>query len=128
MSEDQNITDGPVPGPNLAVLKGITWGLGVLLLAGVALVAVLVANRASREEATLVAVSGGLPPLPLIVGEQIQEVNTSGGLILITTERPLVPDSPGAIPATARRVLYLDRGKGAENWVVLPTAMGAAQP
>ncbi len=112
-------TTGEVPGPNLMVLKGIVWGLGVLLLLGMVLVAVMIIFGVSDDETVApsssvppsVAVST-LPPLPLREGEQIRSVSAGDGRVFVVLE----PVGDGA----RTRLLYTGGGLDGA-WQELPT-------
>lgn len=114
------------PPQNLAVLKGITIGLGVLLVAGMVLVAVRIATMASSDEsdpveAVATAPAGvvsapldlaTLPPLPLREGDKIASVSAANGVMIVFVE--------GADPSD-QRVMLLPVG-GAAQWSELPVA------
>lgn len=95
MTIEQNDPTPPAGGPNLMVLKGITVGLGVLLMLGFVLLAVRMGNTASGlsdEEAAppVMAVASitldALPALALAPGEQIVSMSADQGRVLLLIE------------------------------------------
>jgi hypothetical protein len=68
----------PVPG--FAAAKGIALGLGLLLIAGTALLITLLVTRESG------AAAEELPPIPLQAGERISSVSLDGDKALFVVE------------------------------------------
>ncbi len=101
--------EGHYPGPagetNLAVLKGITVGLGILLVIGTALVAVLIAFRddepAGFDEDNPLA-------LPMAEGEDVISVSTTDQEIVISIGQGDQVD----------RIVILDPQTGAQREVL----------
>lgn len=98
---DASSDDTPRP-PNLAILKGITWGLGFLLILGVALVAVKISSgMSSLDESIAVAPAAAeslaaLPSVPLRAGEKMMQISGVGqSLFLLTDQGRLLAIVPG---------------------------------
>ncbi|MEE4213067.1 MAG: hypothetical protein V2I43_27795 [Parvularcula sp.] len=89
------------PQPNFAVAKGIALGLGLLLIAGTALLIVLLVTRDGG------ASEAGIPALDLKAGERVIDVSLDGDRALFVLEdadnrqRVLLVDS-----ATGTRTEY----------------------
>lgn len=101
MTDKQN----PLPPPaNLALLKGLVWGMGVLLIAGAIGLAVRLAAVTSDDDAPAPQIAalpddlgraapapvhlglpgGTLPAIALEAGEQLGPVSVGTGLIVVT--------------------------------------------
>ncbi|MEM6650688.1 MAG: hypothetical protein AAF603_10600 [Pseudomonadota bacterium] len=113
----------PKPPPasqNLMVLKGITWGLGVLLLLGMILIAVKITSSEGEKEASLdegsmqQVVSSALPPLPLRQGEAVVAISAGEGRIFVILENE----------TAVRRIVYTT-SSSMDLWQELPTVTAA---
>ncbi|MGV6820041.1 MAG: hypothetical protein ACWA5T_06030 [Parvularcula sp.] len=85
---DQN--DQPSSGgQNLIILKGVVWGMGVLLVLGTVLIGVKIASVSSgiKTETEEAGPAASYPPVPLQAGETMANVEVDGGLIVITVEQ-----------------------------------------
>ncbi|WP_031549488.1 hypothetical protein [Parvularcula oceani] len=96
------MTDSPPPSPNLALIKGVTAGLGLLLLGGLALLVVLLFTRGTGGEG-----AAELAPLTVGPGEAIvdQAVGEDVAMFVIRGE-------------DSARVVFVDIDTGAQK--VLP--------
>ncbi|MEM1379773.1 MAG: hypothetical protein AAGH41_04020 [Pseudomonadota bacterium] len=95
----------PIPGPSVAVAKGIALGMGVLLIAGTLLLITMLVTRApSAEPVTSFAVS-------LQAGEKVTDVSLFEGQALFVIE-----DAAGE-----QRIVLLNLGTGEESPVALRT-------
>ncbi len=97
--------------PNLALLKAIVIGLGVLIVAGVIVLVVTIANRlgdmgeAKPADRAPPTASFGRLEIPAAPQAEILAASTSGGTILLTLRAPGRPDS----------VVVLDAATGQER-------------
>ncbi|MEM9234403.1 MAG: hypothetical protein AAGA69_09230 [Pseudomonadota bacterium] len=86
MTEQQTPETEPYAGPNLAILKGVVWGLGVLLLAGFALIAVMLARGPQQE-----SYSAGEMRLSLAEGDVIASTGVDEDKLIAVIERDGLP-------------------------------------
>ncbi|WOI53926.1 hypothetical protein [Parvularcula sp. LCG005] len=114
MTEEMNSPDQAPPGPNLAVLKGIVVGLGVLLCLGTLLIVVkMMALGKNDDAAAPMAIATGadladLPTLDLASGDTVISVSAGDGLICV-----IIEGQDGV-----RRIVALDRRNPA-GWTQL---------
>lgn len=85
MTEQTEPTDSVSPAPNMMVLKGVVWGLGVLLLLGFALVAAIITMGPS-EPSYAEAVT-----LELVEGEDISASAVEGQTLTFVVARDGLP-------------------------------------
>lgn len=86
MTDQQIPETEPYAGPNLAILKGVVWGLGVLLLAGFALIAVMLARGPQEESYTADEMR-----LALIQGDVIASTSIEEDKLIAVIERDGMP-------------------------------------
>lgn len=110
---DQN--DQPqTGGQNLVVLKGIVWGMGVLLVLGTVLIGVKIASVSSgaKTDPDKVGPAANYPSVPLNAGETMADVEVDNGLIVITVEKD----------GTIERILTISTS-GGTTWTSIEPAV-----
>ncbi|MEM1409837.1 MAG: DUF6476 family protein [Pseudomonadota bacterium] len=100
---DTSTTPPAAPGPSLAVAKGLALGLGVLLIAGTALLITLLVTRSPES-------SGFGEPSPIVLGEgeRITDVASSGDALVVLIDGP-----------TGQRLLRVDGATGTQTAIAV---------
>ena len=78
--DDTALAEG---GPSLAILKGVVWGLGLILLLGFGLVAALIVKGPTEDEGETT-----LPVVTLEEGERIGHATLEGDRLFLTVDQP----------------------------------------
>ncbi|WP_183819453.1 DUF6476 family protein [Parvularcula dongshanensis] len=97
-------SDAPAPPPpNLAVLKGVAAGLGLLLIGGLALLVTLLVTRSGGGQAA------DLPPLALRAGESITAQDLGAETAMFVIE--------GGSETGRGRIVFIDIRDGTQRSV-----------